>query len=176
MPSGGGGGGGSFAPASPGPIGGTTSNTGQFTNVAVGTSVPTLDGVAGDLTLGGSLATGGNSGAGFTPGDVLIARASGNVGQLLLGGTVAGPKTGIVGGNTSLDLYFNQAIAFQVYNANVRLRALAFSNLPAASTVTGALAAVTDSTTIVWAATITGGGTNNVLAYSNGTNWTVAGH
>jgi hypothetical protein len=36
-------------------------------------------------------------------------------------------------------------------------------------------AAVTDSTTAVWGATATGGGTNHVLAYCDGTNWTAAG-
>ena len=49
-----------------------------------------------------------------------------------------------------------------------------FATLPAASGVEGTLAAVTDSTTAVWGATITGGGTDHVLAYSDGTNWTVA--
>lgn len=40
---------------------------------------------------------------------------------------------------------------------------------------TGAVAVVSDSTTTTWGATITGGGSNNVLAFYNGTNWTVAG-
>jgi hypothetical protein len=39
----------------------------------------------------------------------------------------------------------------------------------------GTVAAVTDNSTITWRATITGGGANHVLAYCNGTNWTVAG-
>jgi hypothetical protein len=38
----------------------------------------------------------------------------------------------------------------------------------------GRTAAVPDSTTSTWGATITGGGTNHVLAYCDGTNWTVA--
>lgn len=37
----------------------------------------------------------------------------------------------------------------------------------------GTIAAVTDSTTVVWGATITGTGMNHVLAFCNGTNWTV---
>lgn len=45
------GGGSSFAPASPGAIGGTTSSTGQFTNIAVGASVPALDGTTGDASV-----------------------------------------------------------------------------------------------------------------------------
>jgi hypothetical protein len=51
-----------------------------------------------------------------------------------------------------------------------------FSGLAAcAAGIEGTVAAVTDSTTITWRATITGGGANHVLAYCNGTNWTVAG-
>jgi len=34
--------------------------------------------------------------------------------------------------------------------------------------------AVTDSTTNTWGGTITGGGADHVLAYCDGTNWTVA--
>jgi hypothetical protein len=51
-----------------------------------------------------------------------------------------------------------------------------FSSLPACSSSTeGMQAAVTNSTTNTWGATITGGGSNHVLAYCDGTNWTVAG-
>jgi hypothetical protein len=39
----------------------------------------------------------------------------------------------------------------------------------------GALVVVTDSNTATWGATVAGGGANRVLAYCNGTNWTVAG-
>lgn len=49
----------------------------------------------------------------------------------------------------------------------------AFASLPTGSE--GDLACVTDSNTATWGATIAGGGANNVLAYFNGTNWTVAG-
>jgi hypothetical protein len=49
-----------------------------------------------------------------------------------------------------------------------------FANLPAASSGNeGAIRPITDSTTTTWGATITGGGSNHVLAYCNGTNWTV---
>jgi hypothetical protein len=51
-----------------------------------------------------------------------------------------------------------------------------FANLPTASAANeGSLAFVTDSTTNTWGQTITGSGADHVLAYSNGTNWTVAG-
>lgn len=52
----------------------------------------------------------------------------------------------------------------------------AFAALTAcAAGLEGALVPVTDSSTATWGATITGGGANHVLAYCNGTNWTVAG-
>jgi len=54
------------------------------------------------------------------------------------------------------------------------LTPVAFADLPAA-TGAGPLACVSDSNTIVWGAIIAGGGANKVLAFFNGTNWTVAG-
>jgi len=48
-----------------------------------------------------------------------------------------------------------------------------FATLPAAP-VEGMLRGVTDSNTAVWGATIAAGGSNHVLGYFNGTNWTVA--
>lgn len=53
--------------------------------------------------------------------------------------------------------------------------AFVFSYLPAcASGTEGTLRGVTDSTTNTWGATITGSGTNHVMAYCDGTNWTVS--
>ena len=50
-----------------------------------------------------------------------------------------------------------------------------YSSLPACGSDTeGSTGAVTDSTTNTWGATITGGGSYHVLAYCDGTNWTVA--
>lgn len=57
---------------------------------------------------------------------------------------------------------------------SIRGVAVAFASLPAAP-VEGMLVPVTNSTTATWGATIAGGGANHVLAYYNGTNWTVAG-
>lgn len=62
--------------------------------------------------------------------------------------------------------------------ADLRLRALrsngvTFANLPAGAA--GYMAYVTDSTTATWGATISGGGSNKVMAFHNGTNWTVMG-
>lgn len=56
----------------------------------------------------------------------------------------------------------------------IQTTAVTFATLPAASgALEGCMRAVTDSTTNIWGATITGGGANRVLAYCNGTNWTV---
>lgn len=59
--------------------------------------------------------------------------------------------------------------------AFVQSTAKTFASLPAcSSSLEGAMWAVTDSSTVTWGATITGGSTSHVLAYCNGTNWTVA--
>lgn len=55
-----------------------------------------------------------------------------------------------------------------------KLTPVTFANLPA-SPAAGLFAVVTDSNTNTWGATIAGGGANVVLAFYNGTNWTVAG-
>ena len=57
---------------------------------------------------------------------------------------------------------------------SVRGLAVTFANVPA-TPIEGMLVAVTDSTTAIWGATITGSGANHVLAYYNGSAWTVAG-
>lgn len=60
------------------------------------------------------------------------------------------------------------------YVGNVPLTPVAFAALPA-SPSEGMIAAVTDSNTATWGDTVAGGGANNVLAFYNGANWTVAG-
>jgi len=64
--------------------------------------------------------------------------------------------------------------AFPFPQPVVSLIPVTVAALPASPTQ-GMVYAVSDSTTIVWGATITGAGTNPVLAYYDGTNWTVAG-
>jgi hypothetical protein len=59
--------------------------------------------------------------------------------------------------------------------AGVRSPARAVSTYPACSSSTeGMQATITDSTTNTWGATITGSGSDHVLGYCDGTNWTVA--
>lgn len=73
----------------------------------------------------------------------------------------------VVGGAGSTDLFYitKQGVAL--------LGAVAFASLPTG--VAGMYAYVTDSNTTTWGATIAGSSTNKVLAFYNGTNWTVAG-
>lgn len=59
--------------------------------------------------------------------------------------------------------------------AYVQSAPVTFASLPAASvSLEGTIRAVSDSNTATWGANIAGGGSNHVLAYCNGTNWTVA--
>jgi hypothetical protein len=59
-------------------------------------------------------------------------------------------------------------------SVGVGLTPLLFADLPV-QTGAGALCCVSNSNTAVWGAVIAGGGANKVLAFYNGTNWTVAG-
>lgn len=68
----------------------------------------------------------------------------------------------------------NTWTARQTFAVGAAVAPVAFASLPG-SPVHGLLMAVTDSNTVVWGATIAGGGSGKVLAYYNGTNWTVAG-
>jgi hypothetical protein len=52
------------------------------------------------------------------------------------------------------------------------------SALPTCGTVNapeGSLASVTDATVATWGTAVAGGSTNHVLAYCDGTGWTIAG-
>jgi len=61
-------------------------------------------------------------------------------------------------------------------NGAMRTGPVAFASAPAcSSTIEGALLAITDSTVSTWGSVISGGGTNHVLGYCDGTSWTVAG-
>ncbi len=64
--------------------------------------------------------------------------------------------------------------SFGVVATGPELAKFAFASLPACNSRSeGELAAVTDSTTATWGATITGSGPHHVLAYCDGTHWTV---
>lgn len=77
-------------------------------------------------------------------------------------------------GSKLLDLIVGSTSTFDVHKTGVIGQAgVAFASLPTG--VAGMLAYVTDASTATWGATIAGGGANKVLAFYNGTNWTVAG-
>lgn len=63
------------------------------------------------------------------------------------------------------------------FGTPIKLRPVTFAQLTAApqAPTLGQMACVSNSNTIVWGAVIAGGGANGVLAFFNGTNWTVAG-
>lgn len=56
----------------------------------------------------------------------------------------------------------------------LRVKAVTFANLPSSPTE-GMTAPIIDSTVNAWGNVIAGGGTNHVLGYYNGINWTVIG-
>lgn len=78
------------------------------------------------------------------------------------------PNTNLAISGTDLNVSSTPTFTFPV------LSATAFAALPGAPAA-GTLAYVSDSNTVTWGATIAGGGANKVLAWFNGTVWTVAG-
>jgi hypothetical protein len=83
--------------------------------------------------------------------------------------------TGVAAPATQADLAKLASItasADQIDEAVALSTAVLFADLP--SPVEGMRRAVIDSMVDTWGAIITGGGSSHVLAYYNGTNWTVA--
>lgn len=66
------------------------------------------------------------------------------------------------------------SVAGRLKLTSVIASGVAFASLNASPTA-GEIQYVTDSSTATWGATIAGGGANKVLAWYNGTNWTVIG-
>ncbi|HEY2675459.1 MAG TPA: hypothetical protein VGI65_00720 [Steroidobacteraceae bacterium] len=171
------GGGGSFVGGSvPNPT--TFGSSVQISSLGVGQAA---DGTPGDLVLKNGYVTGGNTPLPAVSGDVFVARASTPViGVILIGNNAATPsgtiQAGVVDAGANATTTINGAQGLTVGNVYTQVRhGLVFSNLPAAAaSYEGAVASITDSTTAVWGATITGGGGNHVLAYCDGTNWKVA--
>lgn len=84
------------------------------------------------------------------------------------------------GGNSQLVVQALQNIAQAINAAVMEISGVlpdvdvsTFANLPS-SPAEGMLRGVSDSNTNTWGATVAGGGSNHVLVYYNGTNWTVA--
>lgn len=67
------------------------------------------------------------------------------------------------------------SLPLSITGVGAQLPAALFATLPTcASALKGTLATVSNSSTSTWGATITAGGSSTVLAFCNGTNWTVA--
>jgi len=88
-------------------------------------------------------------------------------GQNITGGALS--IQNLTDANTFLGdlIFFRKDGQFQLNTERI------FSALPGCSTVPGSLARVSDSNTAVWGAGIAGGGANHVLAFCNGSSWTV---
>ncbi len=104
-------------------------------------------------------------------------KATGYILRALAGGTVA---NGIDIGDITVSTWAFRSPGFAVDGSgnaiakSVRHTATTFAGLP--TPVKGMLATVTDATVNTWGSLIVaGGGANNVLAFYNGANWTVAG-
>jgi len=164
---------------------GTRMNQGWFSgNVTVGGEVDSTNGffLTGSNLFnfgapGGTCSSGATFNFGLCIGD--------STGGIMLWDTLSGtPRTilsltaNLVNGNlpvaSSTRAQTDSGIA--AASGHLTLKAGLFSALPACAGGTeGTEGAVTDSMTNTWGATITGSGSDHVLAYCDGTNWTVAG-
>jgi hypothetical protein len=82
------------------------------------------------------------------------------------------------GGNTALTISPSGSTPYTGIGFNLVPIPTVFANLPAcsgAAGIQGAMRVVNNSTVNTWGTTITGGGANIVLAFCDGTAWTVAG-
>ena len=87
----------------------------------------------------------------------------------------AGGSSGVVwiGSSSSHNSYIGGSLA--KFASPVQTTAVTFVSLPSCGSSTeGEMRAVTDSIVNTWGSSITGGGSSHVLAYCDGTNWTVA--
>lgn len=108
-----------------------------------------------------------------------LARGSGNSFLVNSTGQFGFSSTAVSSGTVDTGLARASAGVVKVTNGStgagvLLLPGMTFASLPA-SPVAGMHATVTDSTTNVWGATITGGGANTVSAFYNGSAWTVEG-
>jgi hypothetical protein len=177
----------SAAPA----YGGSSAAALTSTYVGYGSASNTLTGSSGlafnsgnnALTVGGAINAGSASISGG--GSILLTNGSGSGVRLYPTNTNGQAQLVDQNASTGVTLDVGTAETLIVKNkagngsgalsaGSVRGTAVTFSNLPA-SPVEGMLVGVTDSNTATWGATIAGSGSNHVLAYYNGTNWTVAG-
>lgn len=98
----------------------------------------------------------------------------------ITGGYCFGPSPNnaiIAAGTTAAASYSVSNMTYRDVNATVTYNKSmpgVFANYPTcAAAVEGTQASVTDSTTNTWGATVTGGGSDHIKMYCDGTNWTV---
>jgi hypothetical protein len=117
---------------------------------------------------GGIYYTGGNVGIGTaTPASKLDVTTGVTIGATYAG-TNAAPSNGAI-----VQGFLGAGITTPKTQLQVKVNA--FATLATCdATSEGAIAPVSDSNTIVWGATVAGSSTNHILAYCDGTNWTVA--
>ncbi len=93
--------------------------------------------------------------------------------KLFLGGKTSSYPA-ITRNGTDVDFKLGDASGFTNISAlTTRTNAVAYASLPTG--VLGMIATINDSDTDTWGATIGGAGLFTVLAFFNGTNWTVIG-
>lgn len=150
-------------------VSGGGGNGGDSGGITIATGAGGIDGNSGPLDLRTGQSADGNSG----DINIITGGAIANQGNVL----IQGKAVGLYGGDGVRSAEIN-ANGFFIDNLTlagsvVGLAPVAFAGLP--TPAEGMLAWVNDSNTVVWGATIAGGGANKVLAVFNGTNWTVAG-
>jgi hypothetical protein len=119
------------------------------------------------------LTVAGNSGT-FT-GAVQIAGAFGNSLSLVSCIDCYAVGESVVNSTSNtLAMGMSTAAELVISTNRVTIKVLPFASLPACvSGIEGSELGVSDSTTATWGATVTGGSTNHIKAYCDGTNWTV---
>lgn len=85
-----------------------------------------------------------------------------------------GAPIGTSGATIPLNNAANTESGIWTFSAGVQLTPIAYASLPTCNSgAQGELFAVTDSNSATFNATMAGSGTNHVMAFCNGTNWTV---
>lgn len=143
--------------------------TGQ---VGIAGSATTLTSSIPIAGAGPGLTSGPNSGV--TPGDVALFTGTG--GQIT-DGAIAGSNIMTLSGTQTVTgaKTFSSTVTV-TGGSGIQLSVGAFSTLPTCNSGTeGTTAGVNDSTTNTWGATITGSGSDHVMAYCDGSAWTVVG-
>jgi hypothetical protein len=116
---------------------------------------------------------------------VISESATNYVGYVHLTGRIRGSRcsgventitsTSVGGQDLNYTYAGDESASGAVFDGGLSVGPRAFAKYPACGAATqGMFAAITDSTTATWGATIAGGGANHVLGYCDNPNWTVA--